>query len=293
MTTQPETQIESAIAVLNPSESKRLIAKAVAVMPEVKAALKKGTVVINMGTTNAYVAEEILGTVIEHKSDCASGVIAEGEMNANHPDTKMRPHVLTDGKPSDVPQWQALRAFRPGDVFIKGANALDTKGDVGIMAAHWTGGSIANAWYAIYGCGGHFICPVGLEKLVPSVEEAASKCNIFRFKYSTGLPITLLRFSGLKVVTEIEAIALLSGASSTHVASGGIGGSEGAVTLVIEGETAVLDKAFELIKSVKGEPAVPAPRQYSSPRAAELNYDALALSESNQFVSQDSRIYRA
>ena len=289
---EAEVKQESAIIVLNPSESKRLIARAVAVLPEIKAVLKKGTLVINMGTTTAYVAEEILGMNIPHKSDCASGVIAEGELNANHPDTKVRPHVVTDGKLSDVPQWQALRNFRPGDVFVKGANALDTTGDVGIMTAHWTGGSIANAWYAITGCGGHFICPVGLEKLVPSVEEASKKCNVFRFKYSTGLPVSLLRFSNAMVITEIEAISILTGASSTHVASGGIGGSEGAVVLVLEGDAKTMEKSMELIKSIKGETPVPAPRQYSSPKAASLNYDAAALSETNQFVIQDPRIYR-
>ncbi|MFC2002033.1 hypothetical protein ACFLUZ_06005, partial [Chloroflexota bacterium] len=58
----PQAKLESAIVVLNSSESKRLIAKAVAVLPEVKAALKKGTLIIGWGGTNAFVAEEILGT---------------------------------------------------------------------------------------------------------------------------------------------------------------------------------------------------------------------------------------
>ncbi len=39
-----------------------------------------------------------------------------------------------------------------------------------------------------------------------------------------------------KVVTEIQALALLAGVRTTHVGSGGVAGSEGAVVLSIEGE---------------------------------------------------------
>jgi hypothetical protein len=46
--------------VVTPSAGKRLIAKAVAMHPAVLEALKNGTVVVVAGTTNGYVAEEIL-----------------------------------------------------------------------------------------------------------------------------------------------------------------------------------------------------------------------------------------
>ncbi|MFC1932473.1 hypothetical protein ACFLXU_02435 [Chloroflexota bacterium] len=284
---QPQVKLESAIVTLNPAESKRLIAKAVCNLPEVEAACKKGTLVIAWGTTNALVAEEILGKTIVHKTDFASGVICDGELKVNHPDTKIMPFVLKDGTLSKVHQKAALSEFKPGDVFIKGANAVDTKGDIGILAAAHYGGLAQEAWFAVVGRGGCFICPVGLEKLVPSVNEATQKCGIFRFKYSIGLPVALVTFSTAKVVTEIQAIKVLTGASATHVASGGIGGSEGAVTLVVEGEASVLEQAFELVKSVKGEPPLPPPRQYTVPPAASLGYDAQAISELfQQFVSK-------
>ena len=46
--------------VLTSSESKRLIGKAVASMEVVKETLKSGLIIIIKGTTNSYVAEEIL-----------------------------------------------------------------------------------------------------------------------------------------------------------------------------------------------------------------------------------------
>jgi len=276
-------KLEAAIVVLTPSESKRLIAKAIAILPEVKTAVAKGLLVIGWGTTTVYVAEEILGRPIPNKIDFASGVISEGELNANHPATKtIFPFVLQDGRPSELHQRAALRSFKPGDVFIKGANALDVNGDIGILIAAETGGSAYDAWYATSIRSGLFICPVGLEKLVPSVRDVANKCGIYRFKYSIGVPVSLITFSTAKVVTEIQAIQVLTGAHAYQVASGGIAGSEGAVTLVLEAEAQVLDRAFELVKSVKGEPPMPPPRQYGAPRAASMGYDPNRLREAVQ-----------
>jgi hypothetical protein len=49
------------VFTLTPAESKRLIAKAVVKMPEVQAALEKAYVILPGGTTNAIVAQELLG----------------------------------------------------------------------------------------------------------------------------------------------------------------------------------------------------------------------------------------
>ncbi len=48
--------------LLTPQSGKRLIAKTIANHPAIRKALKNGTVVIVAGTTNGYVAEEILKT---------------------------------------------------------------------------------------------------------------------------------------------------------------------------------------------------------------------------------------
>lgn len=49
--------------VLTPAAGKRLIAKALVTHPAIQAAIKSGTVVIIAGTTNGYVAEEILQSI--------------------------------------------------------------------------------------------------------------------------------------------------------------------------------------------------------------------------------------
>jgi len=53
--------------LITPAAGKRLIGMALTKHPEVLRALKSGTVVIVAGTTNGYVAEEILSTIGQEK----------------------------------------------------------------------------------------------------------------------------------------------------------------------------------------------------------------------------------
>ena len=59
------------LIVLTPSESKRLIAKGVRKLEEVERALEHGTIIIGLGTTNAYVAEELLNALQDKDEDVA------------------------------------------------------------------------------------------------------------------------------------------------------------------------------------------------------------------------------
>lgn len=53
--------------LITPAAGKRLIAKALAEHYAIKEVLKKGTLVIIAGTTNGYIAEEILSTLNQAK----------------------------------------------------------------------------------------------------------------------------------------------------------------------------------------------------------------------------------
>ena len=53
-------------------------------------------------------------------------------------------------------------------------------------------------------------------------------------------------------VTEVRAIEILSGASAIPIASGGLGGAEGAITLVLKGKTDEVRKAFDFVEQSKG-----------------------------------------
>ncbi|MDO8637769.1 MAG: hypothetical protein Q7R34_16295, partial [Dehalococcoidia bacterium] len=269
-------KVEFGIAVFTPSESRRLIARAVANMPEVKNALLNNILIIARGVTNAFVAEEILGIKIDDKSRYTLGCITGGELTANTGEDRMKPFVLVKGQKSDISPREALKDFDGQSVYIKGANAVDMQGNAGILMSNPDGGSIGEALPPLLARGSRLIVPVGLEKLVPSVIEATPRCGIFHFKYSTGLPVSMTPLVSALVVTEIQALKILCGLSAYHVASGGIGGSEGSVVLSVEGSPQELEVGFSLIKSIKGEPAIAGPAKTTA-RASSFDYNTSAI----------------
>ena len=80
---KPGEKKVSAMVVLNPPESRRLLAKATVALPEVRNAMKKGMIIIGRGVTNAYVTEELLKTTVNPKGGLTLGMIANGFANSN------------------------------------------------------------------------------------------------------------------------------------------------------------------------------------------------------------------
>jgi hypothetical protein len=244
-----------AVFVLTPPESKRFIAKAVARLPEVKRAKSKGEIVIGHGSTNVYVAEEIMGECPE-RDKFLSGQIIRGILCVTQAEEKPPMIMIRKGK-RILPQptmEETLKNFDAGSVFIKGANAVDPQGNAGVFVAHPSGGTIGYAYGILSARGCHLIVPVGLEKLIPSVSKAAKLCGQSTFHYSQGIRIGMVPIVNAKVITEVEAFQVLFGLEAVHIGGGGMRGSEGSVVLVAEGERRKVDKAIRLIESIKGEP---------------------------------------
>jgi hypothetical protein len=249
-----------ALFVLTASESKRLIGIAVARMPKMKRAMEKGKILISHGSTNVYVIEELLGrekaAELWNRDHYVSGVLLRGNLCTILAGDKPPVLILNKGKvePPAMTMAETLRGFDQNSVFIKGANCLDPEGNAAAFVAHPEGGTIGWAIGHLWAQGIPLMAPVGLEKLIPSVKKAVSLCGQQTFDYCQGLKIGLVPMIGAEVVTEIEALKILAGVETTHIGSGGVSGSEGAVTLVSEGEPAAVRKAVELIESIKGEP---------------------------------------
>ncbi|MBM3157052.1 MAG: hypothetical protein FJ004_07175, partial [Chloroflexi bacterium] len=227
-------------------------------MPEVRRALAQGTVIIALGTTNAFVVEEILGLKLS-KSCYTAGYIGAGELRITSPKIRLGTYVLKKGKKVEMSIEDAIKGFGPEDVIIKGANAIDPWGNAGVLIGSETGGTIGMALPAVVARRAYIIVPVGLEKLIPSVIEAAPHFSLSRFKYCTGISVGYMPLVNARVLTEIQALKVLCGVSATHIASGGVGGSEGSVVLTIEGKEEDVDRAFALIKALKGEPTLSLP----------------------------------
>lgn len=237
---------------LTVSESKRLIAKAVKELPQVKAAMKKGKVSVPTGTTNAYVLQELLGEEFDLRR-YRSGITTPKtpERHTEKQEEPMKDIVFVDGKPDpELDRFNCVKDMSPGDIYIKGANALDyLNNTVGVLIGDLQGGTVGGVLGHLIGKKIELIIPIGLEKLVYSdINELHLIASETDSKGPSLWPLTGT------IITEIEALKILTGVNSVLFSSGGIAGAEGAVRLLLYGEDEDVKKAIELVDSIKGEP---------------------------------------
>ena len=241
--------------ILTVAESKRLIAQGVVALPSVQTATRDGLIVISTGTTNAYVAEEILKKPID-KAGYITGRVMPANLNARglFPE-RAADIVLRNGEIApELDRYSGVCQFKPGDVFIKGANALNYQQQVaGITVGAGDGGTIGGVIGKIIAGRATLVIPVGLEKLVAHDIQASYR------KYASG-DATLNSMCALwpvtgTIITEIEAIQqLVPGMEVRHVGSGGILGAEGSVRLLFAGDADSINQAISLIRAIQGEP---------------------------------------
>jgi hypothetical protein len=95
------------------------------------------------------------------------------------------------------------------------------------------------------------IIPVGLEKLVYEDMDELHR----RLQTSDSDTWRLFPVSGT-IVTEIEALHILTGVTATLAGAGGIAGAEGCIALFLEGTKTAIAKAKALVESIQGEPRI-------------------------------------
>lgn len=243
---------------LIPVESKRLIAKAVVQMEEIKIAKQEAYIILNGGTTNGYIAQELLGMRDLEPQKFTAGTNTHRLLCVTDADKRTPfPIILYKGERSAKTLPEALQDFHIESVLIKGANAVDPEGNVGVITSGFDGGTIGATYGTAFSQGMKYIFAVGLEKLVASVKEAAAWIGGAKtLDYTIGADFGIFCIPNGIVVTEIEALKILADVEAKHVASGGVGESAGAVVLVIKGEEANVRKAISIVESIKGEPAL-------------------------------------
>jgi hypothetical protein len=237
-----------ACVVLHPDASKRLIAKGVAALPKVKRALRSGTVVITLGTTNALVAEELLGKQID-RGAFAAGFI-DDRWNINARLGELGEIVLLKGKPVEIPPEELLDGLGTGDIIIKGGNALDPWGTVGVLMGMSTGGTVGRYLAPSLARGVDLVIPIGLEKAIhTSIAEIAQELGSGRLDMTMGLACGMHPLVG-RVVTEIDALEALFPVEVMQVAAGGVGRGAGSVSLLINGAEDAVKAAFDLVTTL-------------------------------------------
>jgi hypothetical protein len=238
------------------SMGKRLIGMGMAAHPAVQAVLKRGTLVIVAGSTNGYVAEEVL------KGLGIAGFDRKGFRRGTVFPPGFDPRTVASDFPGDVVLtngvWQKGKTvfdvadhLKAGDLILKGGNALDLTGrQAAVLIGDPQTGTAGAALRAVVGRRVQMIVPIGLEKrVVEDIRELAEDLNA-----PDGSGPRLLPLPGA-VYTELDAIEQLTGAMARLVAAGGIYGAEGSVWISVRGSNGQEQAAMDLIESVAGEPA--------------------------------------
>lgn len=240
---------------LIPAESRRLIAKAVVQMEEIIIAKQKAYIILNGGTTNGYIAQELLGMRDLEPQKFTAGTNTHRLLCVTDADKRTPfPIILYKGERSSKTLPEALQDFHIETVLIKGANAIDPEGNVGVITSGFDGGTIGATYGTVTSQGLKYIFAVGLEKMVASVKVAAAWAGAKTLDYTMGADFGMFCIPNGTIVTEIEALKILAGVEAKHIASGGVGESAGAVVLVIKGEETNVRKAISIVESIKGEP---------------------------------------
>jgi hypothetical protein len=245
------------LVTLTVAESKRLIAKGLLKNDAVQGAFKNGYLCVTMGTTSAYLVEEILGDY-DKTRHIAGITVAKGlavtDGEKRFPDAIFYKGDRLEGKKViDV-----VDLMGPGDVIIKSANALGSDYVPIVLLASRTAGTVGTFMGPAMARNITVIMPVGLEKCIPtSYDEFCSEFGMDDWDYAIGTPVGAISIPGAITFTEIEALGTLFDVSVMPIAAGGVNGGEGSISLYISGNDKNIKKAYEFLQGIKGEPPFP------------------------------------
>ena len=253
--------------VLTPAESKKLIAKAITRLETVQQAKNTGIIALHPSSSTYFIVEELTGSkpktnywvcgVVTPRGMCVEMAMALGIGLTPHEETVspgdlQGTWVIEKGQQRGEEKLSSLLyRMTPSDVYVKGVNAMDREGNVGILFG--LKGSMGYIQAARRKRKFNIIYPAGMEKLIPlPVKEAAKEARFTRYDSGMGMPVGLYPCPTGITVNEVLAIEILSGASAIPIASGGLGGAEGAVTLVLKGKLDAVKKALDFVEQSKG-----------------------------------------
>lgn len=248
--------------VVTPAAGKRLIAKGLSRHPALRKALESHTVVIVAGTTNGYVAEELLQMLGQadgfERCRFFRGITLPPMVRTTEtgrlPDESKFPGDVVIVKGiwrRGLTLFDIADDLAEGDVVLKGANAINlTTRQAAVLIGHPQGGTLLAIMQAVVGRRVRLIMPAGLEKRVDADLYALAAA-----RNATGAQGPRLWPVPGELFTEMDALRLLTGARAQLFAAGGVGGAEGAIWLDIEGTDEQVMAAEVLLNDVAREPA--------------------------------------
>lgn len=238
---------------LTVAQSKRLIAKGVVASPVFRQAHEQGKILIIKGTTNAYIVEEVIGREIDRLTYARGLTLPHGVRRRAPRGDRIDDVLIDHGQVNlNADINDAVESLGPGDLIIKGANALNyDRGLAGVLIGDPRSGTVGLALRRAVGSHVRLLIPVGLEKSIcGDIMQVAALLQRPEHKGEAMMPVWG------SIFTEIEALQALTGATAHHVGSGGVGGAEGAVWLAIEGDEEQLGRVQATLEQVYNEAAL-------------------------------------
>lgn len=239
---------------LTVGESKRLIAKGLAANKEVQDRLKSGMVIITLGTTNTYIAEELAGLEAPRGSFVTGRIFPSSKEDFAKELERHAEIVLINGKVSDISYTDALARMTEKDIVFKGANMLNyAKRQAAVCVGAPDGGTVAKLRKYTDQGKGRWIVPIGLEK--ETTQDLFEMQQLVNGSSRRDKGTVRLNATEGNVYTEIEAIKEFANVDVFVTAKGGVDGAEGGVSLLICGSGQEVDKVKEIVRQISGEPA--------------------------------------
>lgn len=239
--------------LITPAAGKRLISKAIWQREDMQDALKNRKILVIAGTTNLYIANEILetlGSSLRANGPAFHRGVLTGPGDGGEKAEFGGDLLITKGEPEFCTDLvAACNRLEKGDIILKGANAVDlkTKEAAILIGNTESGGTIIQASRMVITRRVRMIVPVGVEKRVDGpISQLTADCND---PECAGLRM----FPAVgEVYSELDAIRQLTGGETEILASGAVNGGEGSVLIGVKGgDTAPLRA---LLKEISKEP---------------------------------------
>ena len=152
---------------------------------------------------------------------------------------------------------EVLKTFGPGDLFVTGANALDSFGHAALLIGSPGGGGDGEGMGALYTEGFRTLILSSAAKLIPGdLTQLYSRVSRKNCDFSYGMACSLAPVPG-EVITEPQALSLFARVEALIFAGGGHTGAEDALAIQISGERDQMEKVLDLVERVKALPDSP------------------------------------
>jgi len=247
--------------LITPAAGKRIIAQSMLYIPEIIEALRSKTIVIVAGTTNGYIAEEMLrhvnqseGFSMQHffRGITLPSWYKRTESGRLPDESAFRGDVIIKGGVYEKNKtvFDVMNDLQKGDIVIKGANAVNIElQQAAVLIGHPQAGTTGAIMQVVIGKRVQLYIPVGLEKrLHDNINELSQMINATITEGVRYFPITG------NIITELDAIQLVTGAQAKLFAAGGVGGAEGSYWILVSGSKEQIQKMDEWYTAVKNEP---------------------------------------